>query len=81
MGLGNKDIFTPIKPSQPKQVISIKPETQEPKGNYKRQTYFLRTDLEEKIKSYAYWERFKISEVVNLALEDFFKSKKIHTRK
>jgi len=81
MGLGNKDIFTLIKPDQSKQIISIKPETLEQKNIYKRQTYYLRTDLEEKVKSYAYWERLKISGVVNLALEDFFKLKKVHIRK
>lgn len=43
----------------------------------KRQTYHLNSKLIQKVKSYAYWERLKISEVINLALEDFFKDKKV----
>jgi len=42
----------------------------------KRQTYHLETDLIDKIKKYAYWERVKVSEVVNRALREFFKNKK-----
>ena len=42
----------------------------------KRQTYHLETDLIEKIKKYAYWERLRVSEVVNKALREFFKNKK-----
>ncbi len=42
-----------------------------------RQTYHLNVDNVEKIKQYAYIERLKISEVVNRALEDFFKKNRI----
>lgn len=42
----------------------------------KRQTYHLEMDLVEKIKKFAYWERIKVSEVVNQALREFFKGKK-----
>ncbi len=41
-----------------------------------RQTYHLDVDNVEKIKQYAYIERLKISEVVNKALEEFFKKNK-----
>ena len=42
----------------------------------KRQTYHLEIDLVDKIKKYAYWERLRVSEVVNKALREFFKNKK-----
>lgn len=54
-----------------------KPGKQELLGKQiKRQTYHLETDLIRKINEYAYWERLKISEVVNEALREFFKDKK-----
>jgi len=54
-----------------------KPGNQELLGKQiKRQTYHLETDLIDKIKKYAYWERMKVSEVVNRALREFFKDKK-----
>jgi len=43
----------------------------------KRQTYHLKVELIEKVREYAYWERLGVSEVVNIALEEFFKDKKI----
>ena len=39
----------------------------------KRQTYYINVELIEKLRAYAYWERKKISEVVNMAIEEFFK--------
>lgn len=47
----------------------IEPEVPPPK---KRQTYYIRVELIEKLKAYAYWERKKISEVVNMAIDEFF---------
>lgn len=38
----------------------------------RRQTYYIQEELIEKIKAYAYWKRMGISEMVNVALEDFF---------
>ena len=35
----------------------------------KRQTYHIHVDLIAKLRRYAYWERQRISEVVNYALE------------
>ena len=43
----------------------------------KRQTYYIFVDLISKLRGYAYWERRKISEVVNCALAQFFKGKEI----
>jgi hypothetical protein len=43
----------------------------------KRRTYYIRLDLDDKIRGYAYWERLAISEVVNLALEEFFADKEV----
>lgn len=54
-----------------------KPSKQElPGKQIKRQTYHLDLDLIEKIKKYAYWQRLKVSEVVNQALREFFKNRK-----
>lgn len=39
-----------------------------------RRTFYIRTDLDEKIRAYAYWERLGISGAVNMALDNFFKS-------
>ena len=46
----------------------------------KRQTYYIYVDLIAKLRGYAYWERRKISEVVNCALDQFFKDKEIKPR-
>ena len=43
----------------------------------KRQTYYVQLDLIEEIRRYAYWERCRISDVINMALEEFFKDKKL----
>ncbi len=45
----------------------------------KRQTYHIH-DLIAKLRGYAYWERQRISEVVNYALEQFFEDKEIRVR-
>ncbi|MBA7492118.1 hypothetical protein ES702_02667 [subsurface metagenome] len=52
------------------------PKQELPSKQTKRQTYHLEIDLIEKIKKYAYWQRLKVSEVVNEALREFFKGKK-----
>ena len=46
----------------------------------KRQTYHIHVDLIAKLQGYAYWERRRISEVVNYALEQFFEDKEIKER-
>ena len=46
----------------------------------KRQTYHICVDLIAKLRGYAYWERRKISEVVNSALDQFFSDKEVKAR-
>ena len=46
----------------------------------KRQTYRIHVALIAKIRGYAYWERWPISEVVNCALEQFFEDKEVKLR-
>ena len=46
----------------------------------KRQTYHIHVDLIAKIQGYAYWERWRISEVINRALEQFFEDKEVKLR-
>ena len=46
----------------------------------KRQTYHIHVDLIAKLRGYAYWERRRVSEVVNYALEQFFEDKEIRVR-
>lgn len=48
-----------------------------PSEQTRRQTYHMEIELIEKIKKYAYWQRLKVSEVVNQALREFFKNKKV----
>ena len=52
-------------------VKNMNTETLSPKS---RKTFYIRADLNEKIRAYAYWERLGISDVVNMALDNFFKS-------
>lgn len=40
----------------------------------KRETFIVRTELSDKIKDYAYWERIKQKDAINLMLEYFFKN-------
>ena len=46
----------------------------------KRQTYHIYVDLIAKLRGYAYWKRRSISELVNDALEQFFKDKQVKPR-
>ncbi len=46
-----------------------------------RATFILREDYLEKIKSLAYWKRRNIKEVVDEALEEYLKGKKIKSRR
>ncbi|MBM3210757.1 hypothetical protein FJZ33_00940 [Candidatus Poribacteria bacterium] len=39
-----------------------------------RKTFYIRMDLIDKLRAYAYWERRGISETVNIALDEFFKN-------
>ena len=73
MGLGKKDIFVSAKTSK-KEEKKPKKQDVEP---IKVKSYHLKTSLIKKVRSYAFWEGLKISEVVNLALEEFFKGKRV----
>ncbi len=47
------------------------------KGEVTRHTYYARVDLLEKLRGYAYWERYGISELINQILEEFFEDKEV----
>jgi hypothetical protein len=82
--LGKKDIFTPLKEkTQKAKDERVNKFTSKNKSfvpfqgeQKKRQTYHMRVDLIPRIKEYAYFERFDISEVVNAAVERFLKGYK-----
>jgi hypothetical protein len=46
-----------------------------------RATFILREDYLQKIKSLAYWKRRNIKEVMDEALEEYLKGKKIKSRR
>ena len=46
-------------------------------GEVTRHTYYIRKDLLEKVRGYAYWERYGISELINQILEEFFEDKEV----
>ena len=47
------------------------------KDEVARHTYYVRVDLLEKLRGYAYWERYGISELINQILEEFFEDKEV----
>ena len=47
------------------------------KNEVARHTYYVRVDLLEKLRGYAYWERVGISELINQILEEFFEDKEV----
>ena len=47
------------------------------KDEVARHTYYVRVDLLEKLRGYAYWERVGISELINQILEEFFEDKEV----
>ena len=47
------------------------------KDEVARHTYYVRVDLLEKLRGYAYWERIGISELINQILEEFFEDKEV----
>jgi len=48
---------------------------------YTRHTFILKDEFIEKIKDYAYWERSEIKDVINNILEDYFRNKRVKSRK
>jgi hypothetical protein len=51
------------------------------RNGWTRATFILRNDYLEKIKALAYWERKKVKEVIDEALEAHLKGKKTKLRK
>lgn len=47
------------------------------KDEVARHTYYVRVDLLDKLRGYAYWERIGISELINQILEEFFEDKEV----
>lgn len=47
------------------------------KDEVARHTYYVRVDLLEKLRGYAYWERYGISELINQILEEFFEGREV----
>lgn len=48
-----------------------------PADEVARHTYYVRVDLLDKLRGYAYWERVGISELINQILEEFFEDKEV----
>jgi len=51
------------------------------RNGWTRATFILRNDYLEKIKALAYWERKKVKEVIDEALEAYLKGKKTKLRR
>jgi hypothetical protein len=51
------------------------------RNGWTRATFILRNDYLEKIKALAYWERKRVKEVIDEALEAYLKGKKAKTRR
>ena len=47
------------------------------KDEVARHTYYVRVDLLDKLRGYAYWERVGISELINQILGEFFEDKEV----
>lgn len=52
----------------------------EEKVEEKRETFIIKTKYSEKIKDFAYWERLKQKDAIDIIMEEFFKSKNIKPR-
>ncbi len=60
--------------------VTIKTSQKGLKKGWTRATFILRSDYLMKIKALAYWERKKVKEVVDQALEFYLKGKRIKPR-
>ncbi|MFC1566622.1 hypothetical protein ACFL4A_02145 [bacterium] len=69
-----KEIEKASKPN-PKETISILPEKRKLVDPI-RQTYYIEKALVERVKLFAYVKRHRISEVVNLAVEEYLEKNK-----
>ena len=54
-----------------------RPPRDKPRDGYTRATFIVREDLVDKIKALAYWERMEIKEVLEEAILNHIKGKKI----
>ena len=43
-------------------------------------TYYMPVEIAEKVAAYAYWERLTVSAVLTMAVNEFFKRKKVKPR-
>lgn len=64
-------------PSKPVVLEKLSTPRKHEEEDTQRQTYHLKKEFIDKVQAYAYWERLGISEVVNSALEEYFKHKKV----
>jgi len=60
-------------------VVSIKTTQRGLQDGWTRATFILRKDYLEKLKELAYWERKTIKEVIDEALGDYLKGRKIES--
>ncbi len=51
-----------------------------PQSDLSRITFFLEEELKDKMQDYAYWEGYTQQEIINMALEQFLKTKKPNPR-
>jgi hypothetical protein len=62
-------------------MVQIKTSYDGLREGWTRATFILREDYLEKIKSLAYWKRRNIKEVMDEALEEYLKGRKIKSRR
>jgi len=62
-------------------MVSIKSSQDGLQDGWTRATFILRKDYLERIKASAYWERKRIKEVMDEAMEAYLKGKRIKRRK
>ena len=76
-------MFAQFTESQKKTIklVTIKTSQKGLKNGWTRATFILRNDHLEKIKALAYWERKKVKEVVDEALEFYLRGKRINPRR
>jgi hypothetical protein len=65
---------------QDREMVQTKTSYDGLREGWTRATFILREDYLQKIKSLAYWKRRNIKEVMDEALEEYLKGKKIKSR-
>ncbi|MEI6949817.1 hypothetical protein V9K67_21705 [Paraflavisolibacter sp. H34] len=79
---GLKSVFSSSLTSSPATATEPEPETVQPESStqaglresYDRETFIIKTELSEKIRDIAYWDRHLLMETVNEALAHFVES-------